>query len=243
MTKPKTKIKVHEGDAALAVNYISDEDPVLLAADSRLATEAQTDEARLVERIISGDQQAEEELNWRYRQGMLIVLANKTSNAAVAEDLWHDTLIAVLRAIKNNKLKEPDKLRAFILGVGKNLVRDYFKMRRGEPILDDNFIYPGESALESLIRDENSEIIRQTVRKLKPAKYRELLQRFYLEEQDKEAICADIGMTESQFTVTLCRARQKLGKLLVKALHRKQTPKIGFGVRQTSGEGSRNQKK
>lgn len=218
MIELETKINAEEDEATLVEGTISNEEPTQLTTD---AGEAKTDETKLVERIILGDQQAEEELNNRYRQGMLMVLRNKTGDATLAEDLWQDTLIAVLQAIKNRKIQEPDKLRAFVVGVGKNLVRDYFKKRRGEPIFDDNFIYRGESALEALIRDENAEMVRRAVRKLKPPKYRQLLYRFYIEEQDKETICADLGMTKAQFTVALCRARRKLGKLLVKALGRR----------------------
>jgi RNA polymerase sigma-70 factor (ECF subfamily) len=38
--------------------------------------------------------------------------------------------------------------------------------------------------------------------------------RFYLNEESKESICADLGVTELQFNVILFRARERFRQLL-----------------------------
>jgi len=42
---------------------------------------------------------------------------------------------------------------------------------------------------------------------------REILRRFYLEEQTQEQICAEMGLTETQFRLLKSRAKARFGEL------------------------------
>lgn len=43
---------------------------------------------------------------------------------------------------------------------------------------------------------------------------RELLRRFYLQDEDKEAICSDLGLSAQHFDRVLYRARQRMRDLI-----------------------------
>lgn len=180
-----------------------------------------TNVIQLVARIIAGDKQAEEEMDQMYRQGMIIMLTRRTGDPTLAHDLWQDTLVATLQAIRQNRLQDPGKLSSFVRGVSKNLTKNHFKIikkRQEEPIEDDSFVCLGPSPLESLLQIEKIDMVRQAVNELKPFQYRKLLYLFYIAEEDKEKICADMNLSSRRFNTLLCRARKKLCKKLKKKL-------------------------
>lgn len=191
--------------------------------------DSMTEEASLVERIRSGDEEAAGELDKRYRRGMLLALRKKIGDAALAEDLWQDAVMSVLRAIQQGRLKDADKLSSFIWGVGHNLAKNHFKKTKGireESINDDLSADEQDSPFHVLRRKENNETIRKAFKKLKPDRYRLLLYRYHFAEESKEEICREMGLSKGQFAVTLFRARKKLHKILTKELgrHTKDNP-------------------
>ena len=48
---------------------------------------------------------------------------------------------------------------------------------------------------------------------MKSARDRAAIVRFYLDEERKEQICADLGLTELQFNLVLFRARNRLRQI------------------------------
>lgn len=53
---------------------------------------------------------------------------------------------------------------------------------------------------------------------------REILMRFYLDEQSQDQICAEMGLTETQFRLLKSRAKARFGELGRKALTRRHPP-------------------
>ncbi len=64
---------------------------------------------------------------------------------------------------------------------------------------------------------EDSAIIRQVIQELPSERDRQVLRRFYLEEDDKDAICADLNLTSLHFNRVLHRARERFRELYKKA--------------------------
>jgi DNA-directed RNA polymerase specialized sigma24 family protein len=69
--------------------------------------------------------------------------------------------------------------------------------------------------LEELQTSEESGEIRELLQDLRP-RYRQLLLRFYINEESKEVICADLGLTPKQFDNVLHRARNSYKELYLK---------------------------
>ena len=61
-----------------------------------------------------------------------------------------------------------------------------------------------------------------TVLKTISARDREILTRFYLQEQSQEQICQEMSLTETQFRLLKSRAKAKFGELGKRRLERKQ---------------------
>ncbi len=95
-------------------------------------------EAALVARVRAGDSHAEEELVGLYRRRVLVIATARTHDPEAARDLTQEVLIAVLRALREGQVREPEKLPAFIQGTARNLINNYLRVRarRAESELD-----------------------------------------------------------------------------------------------------------
>jgi RNA polymerase sigma-70 factor, ECF subfamily len=169
----------------------------------------QMDYVSLVNRIIAGDREAEAELVKHFQPAILNIIRQAT-NSSMIEDFAQDTLLVVIVKIRNGELNHPERLGAFVVKVAKNRVIEQMrKLRRqsGEDL--DQAVQvrdPALTALDQLQRAERLKKIRNLIDELNP-RYRELLLRYYINEEPKEKICAALQMTSKQFDGVIHRAR------------------------------------
>jgi RNA polymerase sigma-70 factor (ECF subfamily) len=169
----------------------------------------QMDYVSLVNRIIAGDREAEAELVKHFQPAVLNIIRQAT-NSSMIEDFAQDTLLLVIVKIRNGELNHPERLGAFVVKVAKNRVIEQMrKLRRqsGEDLEQAEQVRdPAPTALDQLQRSERLKRIRNLLDELNP-RYRELLLRYYINEEPKEKICAALQMTSKQFDGVIHRAR------------------------------------
>src|ERR1044072_348690 len=171
-------------------------------------------------RITLGNADAEEELFRRYKNGIAIIIGRIVHNESVTEDLSQETFRIALEKIRDGDVREPERLSGFICGVARNVAIEYIrKMRRltnqeeigkAEQIRD-----PQPDQFEQLWRKERAEIVRKAISELKVERDREVLSRYYIAEEDKEQICADLGLTSHQFNSVVFRALKRYKELYI----------------------------
>lgn len=107
--------------------------------------------AALIARIASGDQSAEEDLVRTYRGRVLAIATVRTRDREIAQDLTQDILLEVIKAARAGRIREADKLEAFIQGTAKNLINNYFRTRgrRAETGLEAATQHAWDAVLES----------------------------------------------------------------------------------------------
>ena len=172
-------------------------------------------------RIIAGDADAEEDLVRRYKDGIAIIIGRIVHNQSATEDLSQDTFRITLEKIRDGDVREPERLSGFISSVARNVAIEYVRrMRRlmnqeeignAEQIRD-----PQPDQLEQLWRKERAAIVRQVIGELKVERDREVLLRYYIAEEDKDRICADLGLTSLQFNSVISRALKRFKELYLK---------------------------
>jgi RNA polymerase sigma-70 factor (ECF subfamily) len=172
-------------------------------------------------RIIAGDADAETELVRRYKEGVSIIIGQIVHNSSITEDLCQETFKITLHKIRAGHVREPERLSGFIRGVARNVAIDYVrKMRqltnqeeigKAEQIPD-----PQPDQFENLWRKEKADIVRRTISELKVERDRQVLSRYFLAEEDKSQICADLGLTSKQFNSILSRALKRYKELYLK---------------------------
>jgi len=171
-----------------------------------------------VNRIIGGDTNAEAELVARFEPAVLNIIRHATNNSMI-EDFSQDTLLKVIEKIRNGELKQPKSLGSFVASVARNHVIEQMRKIRRRPSEDleqaQQVRDPAPTALDQLQTSERRKEIRNLIDKLNP-RYRELLLRHYINEEPKEIICADLGMTGKQFDGVLHRAKNSYRAIYLK---------------------------
>jgi RNA polymerase sigma-70 factor (ECF subfamily) len=173
----------------------------------------------LVRRIAAGDASAEEALVLRYSRGVLYLLRRLGAPPDLAEDLHQETFRIALERLRRKALDEPAALAGFLRGTARNLIiAERRKTARRRTDMDDEemaqAVHPAPSQLSDVLRDEEAESVRRLIDELATDRDRQVLLRFYVAEEEKERICADLGLDSLHFNRVLFRARQRFKELL-----------------------------
>lgn len=172
----------------------------------------------LVTRIQAGERAAEAELVERYGHGVDYHLSRLTRDKTSREDLVQDTLKLVIEKIRAGEIRNPELLPRFIRNTARNLyIADYRKKkRRGEPDSLDAVAEPanpGEDPQLAVQRRQEAALVRAVIENLGTERDRHLLYRFYIVQDDKLAICADLEVDPVIFNRILHRARDRFKEL------------------------------
>jgi RNA polymerase sigma-70 factor (ECF subfamily) len=176
--------------------------------------------ADLVRRIASGDRAAEEELARRYSHGLLFHLRRTTGDPSLSDDLHQETFRVVLERLRGGGIADPERLAGFILGTGRNLFLAGWRKqgRRGERDAVDveglELLDAAPGQLEEVLREEEIREVRRLIGELGTDRDRQILFRFYVAEERKDRICADLGLSSLHFNRVLFRARQRFKEML-----------------------------
>jgi RNA polymerase sigma-70 factor, ECF subfamily len=169
--------------------------------------------AGLVGRIREGDSRAEAELVERYRRGIAIILRAESRNAAAVDDLFQETFRIALEKIRQGDLRDPRRLSGFICSLARNLVIDHFRKVAARRTTGDAKLAEIASVrvdpLETLVRIERGEFVRRVLSEMPSDRDRQILFRYYVAEDEKDAICRDLDLTSLHFNRVLFRARER----------------------------------
>ena len=182
---------------------------------------SETELTEMVSRIISGDPLAEEAMARRYKDGVSIIINQIAQNPDDTEDISQETFRIALGKIRHGDVREPERLSGFICGIARNLALEHVrKLRRltnQEEIGKAEWVAdPAPSQLEQLCKKERAGIIRQVINELKVERDKEVIFRYYIAEEDKDHLCADLGLTRLQFNNVISRALQRYKELFIK---------------------------
>ncbi len=181
----------------------------------------ETELADLVRRIIVGDGRAEEELVRRYKDGVSIIIRKVVQNHFVTEDISQETFKKALEKIRHGDVREPERLSGFICSMARNLAIDYVRKERKaskETEIEKPELIPATAPdqFEQLYRKERAGIVRQVINELKVKRDREVILRYFIAEEDKDQICAELGLTRGQFNGVIFRALKRYKELYLK---------------------------
>lgn len=133
-------------------------------------------------------------------------------SARAAEDIRQETLMRVLANVREGKVEHPERLGAYVLAISNNIIREWFRgSRRWTQLPEEASKVPsGESSAEQgLLDQERKDLMRRALGGLS-SQDQELLRRICLENQDKNRICQEFGVTREYLRVLLHRARGRL---------------------------------
>jgi RNA polymerase sigma-70 factor (ECF subfamily) len=168
----------------------------------------------LIDRIQQGDKAAEGEL-FLLVQRCVRPTALRRLGPIDAEDSVHDVFIIVLDNIRSQRLRDPERLGGYIGAVFKFRRWRHWQMASatvGPPVESFDVEAAGKSP-EGMLRDSEHWDLAKTALARCSERDRNILVRFYLDEQAREQICREMELTPTQFRLLKSRAKDRFGRI------------------------------
>jgi RNA polymerase sigma-70 factor (ECF subfamily) len=151
-------------------------------------------DATLVSNYIKGDERALEILIYRHKQKIYSFIYSKVFDSDVAEDIFQDTFIKVIRTLKRGTYNEEGKFLPWVMRISHNLVIDYFRKNNRMPKFDNTdefniFSVLSDASLNaenSIIKEQVETDVRRLVEELPDDQKEVLLMRIYEDLSFKE---------------------------------------------------------
>jgi RNA polymerase sigma-70 factor, ECF subfamily len=178
--------------------------------------------AQLVERIRFSQTDGMAELYHLFSKGVRFYLCRQLGIQEL-DDKVHDIFVVVVQAIRRGELREPERLMGFVRTVVRRQVAAHIdkavQARREQMDLDASARVPDPNGNpeEAAIFNQKEDLVRRILAELS-SRDREILTRFYLDEESQEEICAVMILTETQFRLLKSRAKSRFGELGKKKL-------------------------
>lgn len=149
----------------------------------------------LVLRYQNGDVASFEVLVDRYQNKVFSYIAMLVKDKQLADDIFQDTFLKIIRTIKAGAYKEEGKFIQFAMRIAHNLIIDHFRKAKRLPMVDptredydmlDNARFTDPSVEEQIITDQIHGDLRKMIEYL-PEEQREVLNmRMYADMSFKE---------------------------------------------------------
>jgi RNA polymerase sigma factor (sigma-70 family) len=184
--------------------------------------------AELVDKIRQNDTTGLEELYRVFSRGVRFYLCRQLGPQDL-DDRVHDTFLTVAHAIQRGDLREPERLMGYVRTIVRRQVaaqiEENVHSRKHEIDLDRGLAVhdAGSNPEQTAIQSQSEDIARKVLKSIAP-RDREILIRFYLEEQTAEKICGDMSLTDTQFRLLKSRAKARFGELGKRKITRRLVP-------------------
>jgi len=171
----------------------------------------------LVERIRHGESDGMEDLYRIFSRGIRFYIRRRLGPQD-SDDKVHDIFVMVVRAILRDELRDSRRLMGFVRTIMRRAVAahiDYAIRVRKDQIDVASTDWIGASSgnpEEAAIVSQQTSFALGILSKL-PDREREILNRFYLQEQGVDEICLVMSLTKTQFRLLKSRAKARFGGL------------------------------
>jgi RNA polymerase sigma factor (sigma-70 family) len=171
-------------------------------------------DSELVGRAIAGHMDSFAAIVSRYQSLVCSVAYSATGSLTRSEDVAQETFVAAWNQLGG--LREPAKLRGWLCGIARNLVRNFNRSDRSEPShgaasLEDIPDAPSHEALPSdqAVSSDEVDLLWRTLETI-PELYREPLILFYRQHRSVEEVAAAMDLSGDAVRQRLSRGRQML---------------------------------
>lgn len=181
----------------------------------------EADLQRMVARIAAGDRAAENELVQRFQRGVtLLARQHARPNEHRVPDVVQTVLMNTIERLRAGALRDAAALPGYLR---TSVINEVTAMYRSKAVVGGDDITAVETAAELATSDTpesrtaQAELLRNVlhaIEGLAVPRDREVLIRFYVREEARDAICAALDIDDSHFRRVLFRARERLHEVL-----------------------------
>ncbi len=175
---------------------------------------AVNNDVELVGASLAGNRDAFGQIVSRYQSLVCSLAFSATGSLSQSEDLAQETFVTAWKQLAG--LREPEKLRAWLCGIARNLINNSLRKQGREPSHRAESLEeisesrsPEPLPAEQAISNEELAILWRSLERI-PEIYREPLVLFYREHQSIEAVAQSLELTEDAVKQRLSRGRKLL---------------------------------
>src|SRR6516225_179114 len=172
-----------------------------------------------VERLQAGDFRTQEHFVAYFSELIQLKLRSRLNSPQAIEDVRQETFTRVFTALRDGKIRQPDRLGAFVNSMCNNVLLEHYRASTRDDSLDDeeerDFPATNVDVLGAIANQQMAQKIRDILDEM-PERDRRLLHEIFLEERDKDQVCNDFGVDRDYLRVLLHRAKQSFKSLYLK---------------------------
>jgi RNA polymerase sigma-70 factor (ECF subfamily) len=187
-----------------------------------------------VERLQAGDFRTQEHFVAYFSELIQLKLRSRLNSPQAIEDVRQETFSRVFAALRDGKIRQPDRLGAFVNSMCNNVLLEHYRANVRDDSLDDDqerdFPAANVDVLAAIANQQMAEKIREILEEM-PERDRRLLREVFLEERDKDAVCKDFGVDREYLRVLLYRAKQSFKILYLKNVSARPPGELAAGKR------------
>jgi RNA polymerase sigma-70 factor (ECF subfamily) len=173
----------------------------------------------LASKITQGDKNARNEFVQINYQWLLFIVRRKFAQSNNHEDIVQDSFMLVLSKLQKGKINQPHTILAYLRTTAINIGFEYLrKDKKFTSAIDQDFLEVIEDAkediLSTIIWNDKIKYVKQVMTELKVQRDKDILIKFYFEDQDKPTICQILNLSTEHFDRVLYRAKERLKQII-----------------------------
>jgi RNA polymerase sigma-70 factor (ECF subfamily) len=150
--------------------------------------------------------------------GLRALILRRVRDPEVAADILQDAAVTTLEKLRMGEIARPENLGGYLYRVALNHLRNHRRKDRSAvssaDALDELPASESDTDWERVRGRQWAAAARRMLDEMPVARDREVLVRFYLDDEDREAICRELGLSEEHFNRVIFRARNRFRELV-----------------------------
>jgi RNA polymerase sigma-70 factor, ECF subfamily len=150
--------------------------------------------------------------------GLRALILRRVRDPEAAADILQDAAVTTLEKLRSGEIAQPENLGGYLYRVALNHLRNHRRK--------DRSAVSSAEALDELPSSENQDdwgniggrqwatAARRMLEEMPVARDRDILVRFYLDDEDKDSICRELQLSEDHFNRVIFRARNRFREFI-----------------------------
>jgi RNA polymerase sigma-70 factor (ECF subfamily) len=187
-----------------------------------------TFDASYVDKLRAGDAPTEQHFITYFSELILLKLRPRLRSQEQIEDVKQETFSRTLSLIRSEGgLRHAERLGPLVNSICNNVLMEQYRISNRVEALEDEtaeqLVETRPDALNMVISDDTRKVVRHILNGLNE-RDRNLLQAVFLDERDKDEICAELGVDRDYLRVLLHRAKGSFRTMYSKRADAKRFP-------------------
>ncbi|HVN46493.1 MAG TPA: sigma-70 family RNA polymerase sigma factor [Steroidobacteraceae bacterium] len=150
--------------------------------------------------------------------GLRALILRRVRDPEVAADILQDAAVTTLEKLRTGEIAHPENLGGYLYRVALNHLRNHRRKDRSALSSADGLeelpASESDTDWERVRGRQWATAARRMLDEMPVARDREVLVRFYLDDEDREKICHELQLTEEHFNRVIFRARNRFRELV-----------------------------